>query len=71
MRNRSEEVDEFGYDPVYEEQVLPFFDFLYEKYFRVEVTGRREHPGARGAACSSPTTPGTLPLRRDDARGSR
>src|SRR5579859_5486450 len=25
LRSRSEEVDEFGYDPVYEQKVLPFF----------------------------------------------
>jgi 1-acyl-sn-glycerol-3-phosphate acyltransferase len=44
MRNRSEEVDDFGFDPVYEARVLPFFDFLYTKYFRVEVTGAANIP---------------------------
>jgi 1-acyl-sn-glycerol-3-phosphate acyltransferase len=39
MRNRSEEVDDFGFDPVYERKVMPFFDFLYERYFRVECEG--------------------------------
>jgi 1-acyl-sn-glycerol-3-phosphate acyltransferase len=39
MRNRSEEVDDFGFDPVYEQKVMPFFDFLYDRYFRVECEG--------------------------------
>jgi 1-acyl-sn-glycerol-3-phosphate acyltransferase len=39
MRNRSEEVDDFGKDPVYEERVMPLFNFLYEHYFRVECEG--------------------------------
>jgi 1-acyl-sn-glycerol-3-phosphate acyltransferase len=44
MRNRSEEVDEFGFDPVYEQRVLPFFNFLYERYFRVECSGASHVP---------------------------
>ena len=44
LRNRSEEVDDFGYDPVYESRVKPFLDFLYEKYFRVEATGTERIP---------------------------
>jgi 1-acyl-sn-glycerol-3-phosphate acyltransferase len=47
MRNRSEEVDDFGFDPVYEEKVLPFFRFLYEKYFRVECEGASRIPKGR------------------------
>jgi 1-acyl-sn-glycerol-3-phosphate acyltransferase len=39
MRNRSEEVDDFGFDPVYEERVMPIFNFLYDRYFRVECQG--------------------------------
>jgi 1-acyl-sn-glycerol-3-phosphate acyltransferase len=39
MRNRSEEVDDFGFDPVYEERVMPIFNFLYDRYFRVECRG--------------------------------
>jgi 1-acyl-sn-glycerol-3-phosphate acyltransferase len=45
MRNRSEEVDDFGFDPVYEKRVLPFFNFLYEHYFRVECEGVERIPG--------------------------
>ena len=44
LRNRSQEVDDFGHDPVYERKVLPFFEFLYEKYFRVEVHGLENVP---------------------------
>ncbi len=38
-RRRAEEVDEFGHDPKYEARFLPFFDFLYKTYFRVEAEG--------------------------------
>jgi 1-acyl-sn-glycerol-3-phosphate acyltransferase len=61
MRNRSEEVDEFGFDPVYEQKVLPFFDFLYEKYFRVEAAGV-EHVPAEGRALIVANHSGTLPV---------
>jgi len=44
MRNRSEEVDEFGFDPVYEERVMPLFNFLYERYFRVTCEGAHHIP---------------------------
>src|SRR6185295_16268093 len=39
MRDRAEEVDDFGLDPVYAARVQPFFDFLYKRYFRVETVG--------------------------------
>jgi 1-acyl-sn-glycerol-3-phosphate acyltransferase len=55
------EVDEFGYDPVYEQKVLPFFDFLYEKYFRVEVHGV-EHLPAEGRCLLVANHSGTLPF---------
>jgi 1-acyl-sn-glycerol-3-phosphate acyltransferase len=61
LRNRSEEVDEFGYDPVYEQKALPFFDFLYEKYFRVEVHGVERVPG-EGRCLLIANHSGTLPL---------
>lgn len=44
LRNRSEEVDDFGYDPVYESKVKRFLDFLYDTYFRVEATGTERIP---------------------------
>jgi 1-acyl-sn-glycerol-3-phosphate acyltransferase len=61
LRNRSEEVDEFGYDPVYEEKVLPFFDFLYEKYFRVETHDVERVP-AEGRCLLVANHSGTVPF---------
>jgi 1-acyl-sn-glycerol-3-phosphate acyltransferase len=43
-RQRAEEVDEFGHDPKYEARFIPFFDFLYRVYFRVEATGVENIP---------------------------
>jgi 1-acyl-sn-glycerol-3-phosphate acyltransferase len=61
LRNRSEEVDEFGHDPAYEEKVLPFFQFLYEKYFRVEA--RSVHGiHAQGRCLLVANHSGTVPL---------
>lgn len=61
MRNRSEEVDDFGFDPVYEQKVLPVFSFLYEKYFRVEVEGA-EHVPSEGRCVLVANHSGTIPL---------
>ncbi|MEY2988736.1 MAG: hypothetical protein RJB13_2257, partial [Pseudomonadota bacterium] len=36
---RSEEVDAFGFDPIFDRFVRPIFDFLYTKYWRVETYG--------------------------------
>jgi len=44
MRNRSEEVDDFGYDPTYDARVEPFFRFLFERWFRVRCTGLEHVP---------------------------
>ena len=60
MRNRSEEVDDFGFDPVYERKVLPFFDFLYERYFRVDVEGAANVP-PEGRCLLVANHSGTLP----------
>jgi 1-acyl-sn-glycerol-3-phosphate acyltransferase len=46
LRKRSEEVDEFGHDPAYEAKFIPFFDFLFKTYFRVEVEGTANIPSA-------------------------
>jgi 1-acyl-sn-glycerol-3-phosphate acyltransferase len=61
LRNRSEEVDEFGYDPVYEQKVLPLFELLYSKYFRVEVHGAERIP-YEGRCVLVANHSGTLPL---------
>lgn len=44
MRNHSDTVDEFGFDPIYAERVRPLLDFLYRSYFRVETTGIEHIP---------------------------
>jgi len=36
---RSEEVDAFGFDPIFDRFVRPVFEFLYTKYWRVETFG--------------------------------
>jgi 1-acyl-sn-glycerol-3-phosphate acyltransferase len=61
LRNRSEEVDEFGYDPVYEQKVLPLFELLYSRYFRVEVHGADRVP-PEGRCVLVANHSGTLPL---------
>ncbi|MGH7328945.1 MAG: lysophospholipid acyltransferase family protein, partial [Polyangiaceae bacterium] len=60
MRGRSEEVDDFGYDPVYEERFRPFFNFLYSTYFRVETEGIENVPG-EGRCLLVANHSGTLP----------
>ncbi|WP_181860972.1 lysophospholipid acyltransferase family protein [Streptomyces diacarni] len=55
-------VDDFGFDPaLVDEALLPALRPLYEKYFRVEVTGL-EHIPADGAALVVANHSGTLPL---------
>jgi 1-acyl-sn-glycerol-3-phosphate acyltransferase len=60
MRNRSEEVDDFGFDPVYEKKVQPLFDFLYDRYFRVEASGLENIP-SEGRCLLVANHSGTLP----------
>jgi len=61
MRNRSEEVDEFGLDPSYEARLLPLLDFLYRRYFRVETIGL-EHVPSEGRCLVVANHSGVLPL---------
>jgi 1-acyl-sn-glycerol-3-phosphate acyltransferase len=61
MRNRSEEVDDFGFDPTYEDKLRPFFDFLYERWFRVEPEGVDKIP-AEGRCLLVANHSGTLPF---------
>jgi 1-acyl-sn-glycerol-3-phosphate acyltransferase len=61
MRGRSEEVDDFGFDPTYDAKYRPLLDFLYTKYFRVETEGvERIPPDGRCVLVSNHS--GTLPL---------
>jgi 1-acyl-sn-glycerol-3-phosphate acyltransferase len=61
MRNRSEDVDEFGYDPTYEQRFLPIAQFLYQRYFRVEVEGVDRIP-EEGRCLIVANHSGTIPL---------
>ncbi len=46
LRNRSEEVDPFGYDPIFDKFISPLFEFLYYKYWRVETYGLSNIPSS-------------------------
>jgi 1-acyl-sn-glycerol-3-phosphate acyltransferase len=60
MRFRSDEVDPFGFDPVYWKKVEPIFEFLFERYWRVELEGL-EHIPATGRMLLVANHSGTLP----------
>ncbi|CAN5290639.1 hypothetical protein BH09MYX1_BH09MYX1_61230 [soil metagenome] len=77
MRGRSEEVDDFGYDPIYDEKVRPFFEFLHQTWFRVESEGKERVP-REGRCLLVANHSGTVPfdgmmlkttLRKDDDGG--
>jgi len=61
MRNRSEEVDDFGYDPTYDARARPLFDFLYTRYFRVECRGVSNIPN-EGRCMLVANHSGTIPF---------
>ncbi|MBX3231613.1 MAG: acyltransferase family protein [Labilithrix sp.] len=61
MRGRSEEVDDFGFDPVYDQKLRGVLEFLYTRYFRVTTTGIDRVP-ARGRCLLVANHSGTLPL---------
>ena len=61
MRGRSEEVDDFGFDPIYDAKLKPVLDFLYATYFRVETTGISSVP-TTGRCLLVANHSGTLPL---------
>lgn len=60
LKLRSEEVDPFGYDPIFDNFFKPFFEFLYEKYWRVEIFGM-EHIPSEGPALLVGNHSGGLP----------
>lgn len=60
LRDRSEEVDDFGLDPKYAERWYPLFDFLYERWWRVEVEGI-EHVPATGRVALVANHSGAVP----------
>ena len=61
MRGRSEEVDDFGFDPIYDAKLKPVLEFIYTTYFRVETTGMEHVPGT-GRCLLVANHSGTLPL---------
>ena len=56
----SEEVDEFGYDPKFLRTILPFFEFLYTMWWRVEASGV-DHVPDQGSALLVANHSGVLP----------
>lgn len=60
MKFRAEEVDPFGFDPVYWEKVEPVFEFLFDNYFRVELFGLENVP-EQGRVLLVANHSGTLP----------
>ena len=61
MRNRSEEVDDFGLDPTYERRIRPMQEFFYKRYFRTDVEGVDQIPD-EGRCVIVANHSGTLPL---------
>jgi 1-acyl-sn-glycerol-3-phosphate acyltransferase len=47
LKLRSEEVDAFGFDPIFNDFIFPLFDFLYTKYFRVDTYGMAHVPSKK------------------------
>lgn len=61
MRGRSEEVDDFGFDPIYDQKVRGLLEFLHTRYFRVTCTGiDRVPPSGRCLLVANHS--GTVPL---------
>ena len=57
---QADEVDEFGLDVEFEEKIQPFFDFLFNHYWRIEVKGIKNLP-LSGAALMVANHSGTVP----------
>ncbi|MBN8555802.1 MAG: acyltransferase family protein [Deltaproteobacteria bacterium] len=57
---QSDEVDEYGCDRQFEMAIKPFFDFLFQKYFRVSVQGIENIPST-GRALLVANHSGVLP----------
>lgn len=61
MRGRSEEVDDFGFDPIYESKLRGVLEFLYSRYFRVQTSGIDRVP-SHGRCLLVANHSGTVPL---------
>jgi len=60
LLKRSQEVDEFGLDPIFEKQVMPAIEFMHDKYWRVDTFGLQNIPN-QGRALIVANHSGTLP----------
>lgn len=60
LRNRSLDVDDFGMDPAFVEQVRPAIDFLYDRWFKVDAIDTDVIP-QHGKAILVANHSGTLP----------
>jgi 1-acyl-sn-glycerol-3-phosphate acyltransferase len=60
MRFHSKEVDSFGFDPVFWEKMKPFFNFLFDSYWRVDIEGIENVPH-QGRAMLVGNHSGTMP----------
>jgi 1-acyl-sn-glycerol-3-phosphate acyltransferase len=61
MRDRAEEVDDFGLDPAFEARLRPLLDFIYKRWFRIETVGV-DHIPESGKCLVVSNHSGTLPL---------
>ena len=61
MRDRSEVSDDFGLDPAYEARWRPTWDFLYDRWWRVDVQGIHHVP-AEGAVTLVANHGGAIPF---------
>jgi len=61
LRSRLEDVDDFGFDPAYEQRLRPGLDLLYRRYFRVQCQGIDRVP-AEGRAVIVANHSGVIPL---------
>lgn len=60
MITRSDSVDDFGMDEVFEDLLVPFFDFFYDVWWRVETSGVNNVP-SEGRSLLVSNHSGTLP----------
>ncbi len=57
---QAEETDDLGYDDQFDEKIKPFFDFFYERYWRVEVKGV-DHLPSKGKVMLISNHSGVIP----------
>jgi len=60
IRNRSEDIDDFGHDREYDSRLQPLLDLVYDRYFRIDVDGA-QHVPAEGRALIVANHAGAFP----------